>query len=121
MYIYMLAVEVESERPIYFRVAPLQMDLHFATVAIEINIREAAESHGWCQLYSAHRHDAYVPPNGTWASNNDIISFNYLGKEVKLKHFIDKILMRLQKKISLSFFVLLHDSLKVLLRIEWQC
>ena len=27
----------------------LQIDLHFATVAIEINIREAAESHGWCQ------------------------------------------------------------------------
>lgn len=47
--IYIHVPAVESERPIYFRVAPLQIDLHFATVAIEINIREAAESHGWCQ------------------------------------------------------------------------
>lgn len=64
-YMYTLAVEVESERPIYFRVALLQIDLHFATVAIEINIREAAESHGWCVSHSTERHGAFVPSNWT--------------------------------------------------------
>jgi hypothetical protein len=55
MNVYVLVMEVESD-PYTFALHRSQMDLHFATAAIEINIRGATESHGWCRLFNDAMH-----------------------------------------------------------------